>query len=113
MEYFPPHTVGSERVNGKPIALRRAIRFGIDMSSGMTVAHHVGILHRDLKPANVLINQEGLLTIVACCGAAARGEGDAEVTKTGYVSGARKYMAPEQIVGKKVAEDADIYALRV
>jgi len=61
---LPSHTLGSEVVNDKPIELQRALQFGIDMCTGMTVAHQVGIVHRDLKPANVLINQEGLLKIV-------------------------------------------------
>ena len=79
----------------------------------MAVAHQVGIVHRDLKPANVLINQEGLLKIVDFGVAAAQREGDTQLTKTGYVIGSPKYMAPEQILGKKVDERADIYALGV
>jgi eukaryotic-like serine/threonine-protein kinase len=113
MEYFPSHTLGSEVVNDKPIELKRAIQFGIDICTGMTVAHQQGIVHRDLKPANVLINQEGLLKIVDFGVAAAQREGDTQLTKTGYVIGSPKYMAPEQILGKKVDERADIYALGV
>ncbi len=113
MEYFPSHTLGSEVVNDKPIDLQRALQFGIDMCTGMTVAHQVGIVHRDLKPANVLINQDGLLKIVDFGVAAAHREGDTQLTKTGYVIGSPKYMAPEQILGKKVDERADIYAVGV
>jgi serine/threonine-protein kinase len=113
MEYFPSHTLGSEVVNDKPMELKRAVGFGMDICTGMTVAHQVGIVHRDLKPANVLINQEGLLKIVDFGVAAAQREGDTQLTKTGYVIGSPKYMAPEQILGKKVDERADIYALGV
>jgi len=113
MEYFPSHTLGSEVVNEKPLELKRALQFGIDICTGMTVAHQQGIVHRDLKPANVLINQEGLLKIVDFGVAAAQREGDTQLTKTGYVIGSPKYMAPEQILGKKVDERADIYALGV
>jgi eukaryotic-like serine/threonine-protein kinase len=113
MEYFPSHTLGSEVVNDKPLELKRAVRFGIDICTGMTVAHQMGIVHRDLKPANVLINQDGLLKIVDFGVAAAQREGDTQLTKTGYVIGSPKYMAPEQILGKKVDERADIYALGV
>ena len=113
MEYFPSHTLGAEIVNEKPLELKRAIQFAIDICNGMTVAHHVGIVHRDLKPANVLINQEGLLKIVDFGVAAAHREGDTQLTKTGYVIGSPKYMAPEQILGKKVDERADVYALGV
>jgi eukaryotic-like serine/threonine-protein kinase len=113
MEYFPSHTLGAEIVGDKPLELKRALQFGCDICTGMTVAHQVGIVHRDLKPANVLINQEGLLKIVDFGVAAAQREGDTQLTKTGYVIGSPKYMAPEQILGKKVDERADIYALGV
>ena len=113
MEYFPSHTLGSEIVNEKPLALPRAIQYGIDIATGMTIAHQAGIVHRDLKPANILINNEGLLKIVDFGVAAAHKEGDTQLTKTGYVIGSPKYMAPEQILGKKVDERADIYSLGV
>ncbi len=113
MEYFPSHTLGAEIVNEKPVALKRAIQFGIDMCTGMLVAHQVGIVHRDLKPANILINDSGLLKIVDFGVAAAHREGDTALTKTGYVIGSPKYMAPEQILGKKVDERADVYAIGV
>src|SRR3984893_3388311 len=113
MEYLPSHTLGGEIVNEKPMELRRALQFGCDIATGMTVAHHVGIVHRALKPANVLINQDGLRKIVDFGVAAAHREGDTQLTKTGYVIGSPKYMAPEQILGKKVDERADIYAVGV
>jgi serine/threonine-protein kinase len=113
MEYFPSHTLSAEIVNEKPVALKRAVQFGIDMCTGMLVAHQVGIVHRDLKPANVLINDAGLLKIVDFGVAAAHREGDTALTKTGYVIGSPKYMAPEQILGKKVDERADVYAIGV
>jgi serine/threonine-protein kinase len=113
MEYFPSHTLSGEVADGKPVALRRALRFGMDIAKGMAVAHGVGIVHRDLKPANVLINEEGLLKVVDFGVAAAQHQGDTQLTKTGYVIGSPKYMAPEQILGKKVDERADIYSLGV
>jgi serine/threonine-protein kinase len=113
MEYFPSHTLGAEIVNEKPVALKRAVKFGIDIATGMAVAHQAGIVHRDLKPANVLIDNDSLLKIVDFGVAAAQSQGDTQLTKTGYVIGSPKYMAPEQILGKKVDERADIYSLGV
>jgi serine/threonine-protein kinase len=113
MEYFPSHTLGGEIVNEKPVQLKRAIKFGIDIATGMAVAHQAGIVHRDLKPANILIDNDGLLKIVDFGVAAAQTQGDTQLTKTGYVIGSPKYMEPEQILGKKVDERADIYSLGV
>jgi serine/threonine-protein kinase len=113
MEYFPSHTLSQEIVDEKPLALPRAIRFGIDICTGMQVAHQAGVVHRDLKPANVLINDDGLLKIVDFGVAAVQREGDTQLTKTGYVIGSPKYMAPEQILGKKIDPRADVYATGV
>lgn len=113
MEYFPGHTLGSEIVNEKPLPLPRAIQYGIDIATGMTVAHQVGVVHRDLKPANIMINNDGLLKVLDFGVAAAQKEGDTQLTKTGYVIGSPKYMAPEQILGKKVDQRADIYSVGV
>ncbi len=113
MEYFPSHTLGAEIVNEQPMPVKKAVQYGSDIATGMVVAHQVGIVHRDLKPANVLINNEGLLKIVDFGVAAAQKEGDVQLTKTGYVIGSPKYMAPEQILGKQVDPRADIYSTGV
>ncbi len=113
MEYFESHTLGAEIIDGKPMPIGKAVRYCADIASGMTVAHKAGVVHRDLKPANVLINDEGLVKIVDFGVAAVQREGDTQLTKTGYVIGSPKYMAPEQILGKKVDMRADVYSLGV
>jgi serine/threonine-protein kinase len=113
MEYFPSHTLSGEIPNNKPMDMKRALKFSRDIATGMTVAHQAGVIHRDLKPANVLVNDEGLLKIVDFGVAAAAASGDTQLTKTGYVIGSPKYMAPEQILGKKVDQTADIYSVGV
>ena len=96
MEYFPSHTLGSEIVNEKPLALKRALQFGIDIATGMAVAHQVGIVHRDLKPANVLINDECLLKIVDFGVAAAQREGDTQLTRPATSSARRNTWRPSR-----------------
>ena len=113
MEYFPSHTLSAEIPDNKPMPLEKVLRYSRDMATGMTVAHQAGVIHRDLKPANVLVNDEGLLKIVDFGVAAAASSGDTQLTKTGYVIGSPKYMAPEQILGKKVDESADVYSVGV
>jgi serine/threonine-protein kinase len=113
MEYFPSHTLGAEIANEKPMKPTKVVGYASDICIGMSVAHQQGIIHRDLKPANILIDDTGLLKIVDFGVAAAAKSGDTQLTKTGYVIGSPKYMAPEQILGKKVDERADIYSLGV
>jgi serine/threonine-protein kinase len=113
MEYFASHTLGDETKDDEPLPTDRALQYTCDIATGMIVAHLAGIIHRDLKPANILIDDDGLLKIVDFGVAAARTSGDTQLTKTGYVIGSPKYMAPEQILGKEVDERADIYSLGV
>jgi HEAT repeat protein/tRNA A-37 threonylcarbamoyl transferase component Bud32 len=113
MEYFPSHTLSGEIPDNKPMQFDKALKFSQDMATGMSVAHQAGVIHRDLKPANILVNDEGLLKIVDFGVAAAASSGDTQLTKTGYVIGSPKYMAPEQILGKKVDETADVYSIGV
>jgi len=113
MEYFPSHTLSGEIPDSKPMDLKKALGFSRDMATGMNVAHQAGVIHRDLKPANILVNDEGLLKIVDFGVAAAASSGDTQLTKTGYVIGSPKYMAPEQILGKKVDVTADVYSIGV
>ena len=113
MEYFPSHTLSGEIPNNKPMDTAKALQFSRDMATGMAVAHHAGVIHRDLKPANILVNEDALLKIVDFGVAAAASSGDTQLTKTGYVIGSPKYMAPEQILGKKVDETADVYSIGI
>ncbi|MGI9234517.1 MAG: HEAT repeat domain-containing protein [Woeseiaceae bacterium] len=113
MEYFPSHTLSGEIPDNKPMDVEKVLRFSRDIAAGMAVAHQAGVIHRDLKPANILVNDEGLLKIVDFGVAAAASSGDTQLTKTGYVIGSPKYMAPEQILGKKVDVTADVYSVGV
>jgi serine/threonine-protein kinase len=113
MEYFPSHTLSGEIPDAKPMSFEKALKYSYDIATGMAVAHQAGVIHRDLKPANILVNDEGLLKIVDFGVAAAASSGDTQLTKTGNVIGSPKYMAPEQILGKKVDETADVYSVGV
>ena len=113
MEYFPSHTLSGEIPDSQPMNFAKALQFSMDMATGMSVAHQAGVIHRDLKPANILVNEKGLLKIVDFGVAAAASSGDTQLTKTGYVIGSPKYMAPEQILGKKVDATADIYSIGI
>jgi eukaryotic-like serine/threonine-protein kinase len=113
MEYFASHPLSDELKDEKPLPLKRSLQYSMDIATGMQVAHQAGVIHRDLKPANVLIDDNSLVKIVDFGVAAARASGDTQLTRTGYVIGSPKYMAPEQILGKRVDERADVYSVGV
>lgn len=112
MELLDGESLG-DRIRRGPLDLESVLTLGVQLADALESAHSKGIVHRDLKPANVLIDNDSLLKIVDFGVAAAQSQGDTQLTKTGYVIGSPKYMAPEQILGKKVDERADIYSLGV
>lgn len=85
----------------------KAIDLARQLCAGVAAAHDHGVLHRDLKPSNVMLDDRGKIRIMDF-GLA----GVATEIKGGEVSsGTPAYMAPEQLAGKEVTVQSDIYAL--
>jgi len=87
----------------------KAIEIARKLCAGLAAAHDKGVLHRDLKPGNIMIDGRGhvLITDFGLAGVIGSIEG-AEVR-----NGTPAYMAPEQLSGKEVSTQSDIYALAV
>src|ERR1700735_4052773 len=106
-----------EYVDGEDLAslLRRigrlpadkAIQIARQLCAGLAAAHAKGVLHRDLKPANIMLNGRGDV-VVTDFGLAALAD---EIPGEEIRNGTPAYMAPEQLAGKEVTIQSDIYAL--
>ena len=83
----------------------KALDIARQLCAGLAAAHERGVLHRDLKPANVMIDGNGQVRITDFGLAVIAGEID-EVRV-----GTPAYMAPEQLSGKGVSIQSDLYAL--
>jgi serine/threonine protein kinase len=107
MEYIDGEDLGSllRRIGRLPAD--KATEFARKMCAGLAAAHKQGVLHRDLKPANVMIDGRGELHIMdfGLAAVATQLEG-AEVR-----NGTPAYMAPEQLEGREVSAQSDLYAL--
>ncbi|KAG5106968.1 hypothetical protein JHK82_043938 [Glycine max] len=91
------------KLESKPISLKRVIDFALDIARGMEYIHAQGIIHRDLKPENVLVDGEIRLKIadfgIAC-----------EASKCDSLRGTYRWMAPEMIKGKRYGRKVDVYS---
>jgi len=82
-----------------------------ELISGLDHLHRRGITHRDLKSGNILITTEGTAKIADF--GLARIPEDHTVTLSHEGVGTPAYMAPEQILGRRIGPPADLYALGV
>ncbi len=109
----------TELLDGKPFP-GRSVPMGwhdlaptaIAMLEALARVHSAGVLHRDLKPPNVLVDSNGAPCILDF-GLAIGEQVGRTVTADGQVVGTLAYLAPEQILGKRADERADLYALGV
>jgi len=78
--------------------------------SALEHAHALGLVHRDLKPENMLIEPDGRLRITDFgLALALRGEG--RFGGATSRSGTPQFAAPEQLLGERVDQRADLYSL--
>jgi Protein kinase domain len=84
----------------------KALDIARQLCAGLAAAHDGGVLHRDLKPSNIMVDGRGRIRILDFGLAVPSGE-----STLGDIAGTPAYMAPEQLVGDRVTERTDLYAL--
>ncbi len=102
----------SDRLKQGGLDLKEILSIIRQAASALDFAHRKNIVHRDIKPDNVMFREDGA-AVITDFGIAKEVGSDLNLTQTGLVIGTPKYMAPEQIRGKKVDHRVDIYALGI
>ena len=114
MEYLLGKTLkGFMRADAPDIAT--IVHLAIQIADGLAAAHRTGVIHRDIKPENIMIVSQDNEVKIMDFGIARLREADAatRLTRAGSIMGTPAYMAPEQIEGKPISEQTDIYAFGI
>jgi eukaryotic-like serine/threonine-protein kinase len=85
------------------------VKYARQMCSALDCAHSHGVTHRDVKPGNFLIASNGQLKL-SDFGLATFVSAQ-NLTASGKTMGTFRYMSPEQIRGKDVGPQSDLYSL--
>ena len=98
-----------------PLPLAEIAHIGREIASGLAAAHEQGLIHRDIKPGNIWLEDRGpdspARVKILDFGLARSQAEDAHLTQSGAILGTPAYMAPEQALGHKVDERADLFSL--
>jgi eukaryotic-like serine/threonine-protein kinase len=109
------------RLNGKPLAVAKAVDYALQIANGLAAVHDRGIIHRDLKPENLFITRDGIVKIldfglaklfeIKLAYSVSEGSTISAIeTGPGMVVGTVGYMSPEQVRGEHVDSRSDIFS---
>jgi serine/threonine-protein kinase len=118
MEFLPGHNIGEIVEEYGPFAPARAVYLMDQVCAALAEAHGIGLVHRDIKPANIFCAYRGGVFDVAklldfgLAKPTFEGNGQAQLTMEGMVTGSPLFMSPEQASGEEGVDGrSDIYSL--
>lgn len=123
MEFLPGETVKERCRKVGPLPVNAAVKIMTQVVRTIGEAHRMGLIHRDLKPDNIFLTEQdgdtdfakvldfGIAKLTAVQDGLDGYQGG--LTMQGKIYGTPNYMSPEQIRGKDVDHQSDLYALGV
>jgi serine/threonine protein kinase/Tfp pilus assembly protein PilF len=119
MELLDGETLRHRLIRSK-LPQRKLLQIAEEVADGLGAAHREGVVHRDLKPENIFLTSDGRIKILDFGVAHLRSPPQKKtdptavteaLTDSGTIVGTLSYMSPEQIRGREVTGQSDIFAL--
>ena len=110
MEFIPGETLQERLDRVGPVEPAEVVRIGRQIAEGLAAAHACDLIHRDIKHGNVLL-EGGQHKVKITDFGLARAADDASLSQSGIIAGTPMYMAPEQALGNKIDQRADLFSL--
>jgi serine/threonine protein kinase len=113
MEYVAGETLDRFVRRRTRLSLADFVPIAAQVLKGLGEAHSRGIIHRDIKPANIMLcERQGRANYVKILdfGLAKLVSGSSDITKQN-VLGTPTCLSPEQILGEKIDQRVDVYAV--
>ncbi|GAA1591795.1 hypothetical protein GCM10009789_52300 [Kribbella sancticallisti] len=100
----------ADKIKAGPLEVAEVVEVITQVGSGLKQLHARGVLHRDVKPANVLFRTDpaGDRAMLGDLGLGKSLETVSQLTMPG---GTPAYVAPEQVMGDRLDQRADLYSL--
>ena len=111
MEFLKGKDLVPQTKPGNLLPLPKTLSVVARVAEALAYAHQQNVVHRDIKPANIMYDAQAESVKVTDFGIARIT--DSSKTKTGMVLGTPSYMSPEQLAGKKIDGQSDLFSLGV
>lgn len=110
MEFLEGETLREAIRNKRLGDFQDRIKLSSQIAHVLAYIHAHKIIHRDIKPENLHIDREGKIKLLDFGFAKMEG---VHFTRSGFTVGTPSYMSPEQVLGKPLTPQADIYAFGI
>lgn len=110
MEFLEGESLRDAIKQGHTGDFDRRMRLALQIGRALDYIHSRKIIHRDIKPENIHIDKTGKIKLMDF--GIAKSEG-VQLTRAGFTLGTPYYMAPEQVLGRPLTPQADVYAFGV
>lgn len=111
MEFLHGEHLNNFTTPDKLLPAKKVMQLIARAADALDYAHQQNVVHRDIKPANIMYLADKDELKITDFGIARLT--DSHATKTGIVLGTPSYMSPEQLEGKNVTGDSDLFSLGV